>query len=944
MTQTNRSISNLSRVSEASPGGRARQSPPSTGGQARDRQSAFAAVFTLSLVAITLATADAADAVRTRSGETLPSVPPGFVATLVAREPLVRNPCAMVFDSRGRLFVGQGPQYRNPKPDTPGDTVEILIDQDGDGVFDSTKTFARGLNCIQGLAWRGRDLWVGNAPDLTIVRDLDGDDEADEYVLVYTDLGNIEHGIHGLNWGPDGKFYMSKGNSKGLTEPGRVAPKPFRELWGVTAPPGTPDFPPPRVFKKGEYKNTYHDPRDDWGREGGVLRADDLGANLEIVSRGFRNPFDIAYDHEFNWLGTDNDQSEGDRIFMPFQHAHFGWAHAWSANWTGDGHPPTAPVSGPVFTGSGTGIVYSDTPGWPGSHRGVWFINDFLHRTTYVYRPRWDGALLTPAGGRWEVFARGANPLFSPIDIENGPDGALYLTGWGSRLEAVFVKGQQTNEGRVFRIAPENFAPVKWNTPKRGKPIAQWTFSELSEDLGASIPAWRTDAADELVRRGAKVRGDLIALLTSGKLPVAQETWALWTLGRCEPQNRAIDTWFAEAGHALSANARLQSIRIAAHRIREWQRNATLPKFATDALADPEPRIRFAAVQAVGQARQTRLMDALWARAAAETDRVTFYATWHALRQLCAPADLRAKLSDARAGVRRAALLALLEGGELNEAQVKPLLKDSDASTASIAALWTAKHNGNSLLVIEPPAGEFTDSLRVAITPGLKPSRVSYSTDGSEPDPSKNQGTARFNISETTTVKAVLLVDGKKVGNTAEVTYRKRAATPANGTVALGQLSEPTTIEAVLPLLKNGDAARGRAAFTAAGCVACHRVGAEGGAFGPELNGLGARANPEQLVRSILEPNVDITEGFALLSVTTRDGRSFAGRRQEETTAVLTLMQADGSSVGIKRADILKSESLHLSPMPPFDRVLSPQQVADMVIWLSGAGTNRTQI
>src|SRR5687768_3238338 len=156
----------------------------------------------------------------------LPKVPPELKVELYAREPLVRNPCAMAFDARGRLFVGQGPQYRNPKPDTPGDTIEILIDRDGDGVFDATKTFARGLNCVQGLAWRGRDLWVGNAPDLTIVRDLDGDDEADEYVLVYTDLGNIEHGIHGLNWGPDGKFYMSKGNSKGLTQPGRVAPKP----------------------------------------------------------------------------------------------------------------------------------------------------------------------------------------------------------------------------------------------------------------------------------------------------------------------------------------------------------------------------------------------------------------------------------------------------------------------------------------------------------------------------------------------------------------------------------------------------------------------------------------------------------------------------------------------------------------------------------------------
>src|SRR5688572_23905019 len=237
------------------------------------------AVFTSSLAAAPAAVGSA--------DNPLPVVPPGFKVELFAREPLVRNPCAMAFDSRGRLFVGQGPQYRSPKPDTPGDTVVILIDRDGDGVAETAKTFASGLNCVQGLAWHGRDLWVANAPDLTIVRDLDGDDEADEYVLVYTDLGNIEHALHGLNWAPDGKLYMSKGNSKGLTQSGRIAPKPFRELWDVMAPAGSPDFPPPRVFKKGEYRRTYHDPSDYWGRMGGILRCDDLGANLEIVSRGY---------------------------------------------------------------------------------------------------------------------------------------------------------------------------------------------------------------------------------------------------------------------------------------------------------------------------------------------------------------------------------------------------------------------------------------------------------------------------------------------------------------------------------------------------------------------------------------------------------------------------------------------------------------------------------
>ena len=128
--------------------------------------------------------------------DSLPGVPAGFSIRAFAMEPLVRQPCSMAFDSKGRLFVGMGPQYRNPKPETPGDSVMLLEDLNGDGVADKARVFATGFNCIQGLAWHGRDLWVANSPDLTIVRDLDGDDEADDYVRVYTDLGNLEHGLH----------------------------------------------------------------------------------------------------------------------------------------------------------------------------------------------------------------------------------------------------------------------------------------------------------------------------------------------------------------------------------------------------------------------------------------------------------------------------------------------------------------------------------------------------------------------------------------------------------------------------------------------------------------------------------------------------------------------------------------------------------------------------
>src|SRR5688572_22470990 len=89
--------------------------------------------------------------------EALPDVPDAFEVTLFAREPLVRNPCSIAFDARGRMFVSMGPQYRNPSRETPPDSVVIVQDTNGDGVADRTHTFATGFNCVQGLAWHGRD-------------------------------------------------------------------------------------------------------------------------------------------------------------------------------------------------------------------------------------------------------------------------------------------------------------------------------------------------------------------------------------------------------------------------------------------------------------------------------------------------------------------------------------------------------------------------------------------------------------------------------------------------------------------------------------------------------------------------------------------------------------------------------------------------------------------
>lgn len=626
--------------------------------------------------------------------QAMPRLAPGFRIDLVARDPLVRNVCALAFDAQGRLFVSQGPQYRHPKPETPGDWISILIDEDNDGRAEKAKTFAAGFNSIQALAWKGKDLWVANAPDLTVVRDLDGDDEADEYVLVFSGLGTLEHALHGLNWAPDGKLYLSKGDTP--VQP--YAPRAFRDLMHV--PSNFPDTQPLQTFRKGQYRKTYEVPMDGH-TEGGILRCDNLGANLEIFCRGLRNPWDITFDDEFNWLGTDqDDSSQRDRIFMPFYGAHFGHRHRWSNSWTGDNHLPTAPASGyfPHSDGSGVGIVFYTAPHFPESYRGTWLIGDWLLMSIYQFRPAWSGSLLTWQDGKLSYLAQPGDrlPLFRPTDMEAGPDGALYVGGWGKEYGAKWVNGQLANEGRVFRIDSQQAPAIPahtWNTPRRALPIQQWSIDDLVSDLDTHLPVWRVNAQDELVRRGSNIQRDLVGRLSAPGISTRLQTWLAWTLGRIDLHDRSIDTWFAEQASSPTAslNLRIQSLRILAHRIRHAPQARALPEPALANLDHPDARLRFEAVQAIWQARQTQLTAALIERLAVEPDRLTFYCLWRATQEL-APLEQRQKLlRDSRGPVRLGALLGLMESNEVSGQDVIAQSHDSDPRVRQIANNWLSR-------------------------------------------------------------------------------------------------------------------------------------------------------------------------------------------------------------------------------------------------------------
>lgn len=132
-----------------------------------------------------------------------------------------------------------------------------------------------------------------------------------------------------------------------------------------------------------------------------------------------------------------------------------------------------------------------------------------------------------------------------------------------------------------------------------------------------------------------------------------------------------------------------------------------------------------------------------------------------------------------------------------------------------------------------------------------------------------------------------------------------------------------------------GDAAKGQAMFTQAGCVACHRVKGQFIDFGPDLTQIGAKLSKDGFFTAILYPSAAIEHSFVGLNVTTKEGQTVMGFAVSETDADLTLKMAGGATTTVAKSHIIKKDELKDSLMPPgLAGAIGPQGLADLVAWL----------
>jgi putative heme-binding domain-containing protein len=279
------------------------------------------------------------------------------------------------------------------------------------------------------------------------LQDTDGDDQYDKLTLLKTLVGEGEHGPHSIKLSPDKKsLFVICGNYTDL--------------------PKMDSYRLPETWKYDNLFPEIKDPRghaNDRKEPGGwVANVDPEGKKWELISAGYRNPFDLAfndvgdlfvYDAEMEWdFGLP--WYRPTRICHATSGSEFGWRTGngkWSAAFPGN-LPPVINIG----QGSPTNLMYLKEAKFPTKYKQTLLAFDWSFGIVHAIHLKPKGASYTAT--QEEFLSAAPLPL---TDGTIGPDGSLYFLTGGRRLESnlyrVYYKGTaSTADGAMTELTPEN--------------------------------------------------------------------------------------------------------------------------------------------------------------------------------------------------------------------------------------------------------------------------------------------------------------------------------------------------------------------------------------------------------------------------------------------------------------------------------------------------------
>jgi putative heme-binding domain-containing protein len=144
----------------------------------------------------------------------------------------------------------------------------------------------------------------------------------------------------------------------------------------------------------------------------------------------------------------------------------------------------------------------------------------------------------------------------------------------------------------------------------------------------------------------------------------------------------------------------------------------------------------------------------------------------------------------------------------------------------------------------------------------------------------------------------------------------------------------------VADVARLGDPARGEAVYRRKDqlCMKCHAIAGAGGQVGPDLSSIGASAQVDYLIESLLEPNKAVKENYHAMLVTTKKGLQYTGIKVRETKDELVLRTAEDKEIWVPVGQI-DEKTMGGSLMPDgLTDTLTRTELLDLVRFLSELG------
>jgi putative heme-binding domain-containing protein len=477
----------------------------------------------------------------------------GLEVTLFADEsrfPDLAKPVQMSFDTRGRLWVAVWPTYPNARPDqAAADKLIVLEDKDGDGRADTCTPFVSDLNNPTGFEFWNGGVFVATAPNLLFLRDIDGDGVADQRERVLEGLGSADthHASNSFVLGPDGALYFQEG-----------------------------------IFHRTQVESVYGVVRQ---KDGCAWRYEPRTRRFErYAPYGFLNPHGHVFDRwgqDFITDGTGNENYYAlpitGRLDSPLQH-------------------PTIPTFFAQRSRPAGGTEIISSLHFPPEMQGDYLIANVIgFQGLFRYHLRDDGSGF--GADERDPILFSSDPNFRPVDIEIGPDGALYFLDWHNSLighmqHHLRDPSRDHVRGRVYRVTARGRALSK-PAAIAGRPIP-----ELLELLKSPEDRVRYRTRIELSSRPtpdvvAAARAWVAQLVPKEPEYAHHLLEALWL----QEQHQVLDWQLLERVlHAGEPRARAAATRVARNLRRQVP--GPLPYFEL-AIADEHPRVRLEALVAL---------------------------------------------------------------------------------------------------------------------------------------------------------------------------------------------------------------------------------------------------------------------------------------------------------------------------------------------------------